>query len=219
MSTTTNIINVGGSNSEQPSIPEYLIKETIDGIPFYYRGFRSVVNQLNTKEAIMADSGLQGFLKAFLVTLLARQLDLDKYHFFVGEMGAHIDTQNNLSLDLAIFDQATLLPEKITTKYIDVPPKVVIEIDVNVELKEVDSNSLDFFVLRKVKKLHQFGVEKVIWIFSKNKTVIIATPDQKWDVLDWNQDIEILEGITFNAAQYLEKKGIQPDDFEVKSKS
>ena len=41
------------------NIPSYLIRETIDGIPFYYKDFREVLNKTKTKAEIMADSGLQ----------------------------------------------------------------------------------------------------------------------------------------------------------------
>lgn len=178
---------------------------------FYYKGFREVLNKTKTKADIRADSGLQGFIKTFFVILLSQKLDLSKYHFFVGETGAHIDRRSNLSLDLSIFDLAILIPDKITTKYIDVPPKIVIEVDVNVELEESGTNILDEFLLRKVKKLHKFGTEKIIWVFSKNKTIIVSTSDQKWDVVDWDKEIEIMDGISFNLAQYLTAKGINPD--------
>ena len=196
---------------KKQQIPKYLIKETIDGVPFYYKGFRAVLNKTKTKADIMADSGLQLFIKSWLMALLLKSIDLSKYHVFVGEAGAHIDHRNNLSLDLTVFDQSILTPDKITTKYIDVHPKIVIEIDVNVELEEPGVNTFDAFVLRKVKKLHQFGAEKIIWIFSKSKTVIIATPDNKWDVINWDNEVEILDGVSFNVAKYLQKKGINPD--------
>lgn len=72
-------------------IPNYLIKETIDGIPFYYRGFRDVLNKTKTKVDIVADSGLQGFIKIFFVLLFSQKLDLSKYQFIVGETGVHLD--------------------------------------------------------------------------------------------------------------------------------
>lgn len=194
------------------TIPSYLIKETIDGIPFYYKGFREVMNKTKTKVDIMADSGLQGFIKTFFTILFARNLDLTQYHFFVGETGAHIDRRSNLSLDISIFDKAILTPDKITTKYIDVHPKVVIEIDVNVEVENPDEHIFDTFILRKVKKLHKFGTEKIIWIFSKSKTIIISTADKKWDVVDWNEEVEILDGLKFNIAAYLKAEGVIIED-------
>ncbi len=197
-----------------PNIPEFLIRETIDGIPFYYKGFRDVINKTKTKAEIMADSGLQGFIKSWLMGLLFQHLDLSKYYIFVGETGAHIDHRNNLALDLSVYDKNVLTPDKITTKYIDVHPKLVVEIDVSVELESSDISTFDDFLLRKVRKLHQFGTEKIIWIFSKSKTVIVATPDNKWDVLEWDTDVELLEDITFNIAKHLAESDISLDEGE-----
>ncbi len=204
-------VTPSSEKTEKKSIPDYLIKETIDGIPFYYRGFREVLNKTKTKADIMADSGLQGYIKTFFTLLFAKFLDLEKYHFFVGETGAHLDRRSNLSLDLCIYDLAILTPDKITSKYLDIPPKIVIEIDVNVELENPKAHIFDEFLLRKVKKLHKFGTEKIIWIFTKSNTIIVSTDDQKWDVVDWDSEIEIMEGLTFNLAQYLAQKGINPN--------
>lgn len=192
-------------------IPALLVKETIDGIPFYYRGYRSVLNKTKKLEDIMADSGLQGLIKSYLIIFLSRKLDLKKYHIFVGEMGAHLDHRSNLALDLVIYDKSVLTADKINTKYIDVTPKIVIEVDVKVELADRNANIFTDFVLRKVRKLHAFGAEKIVWIFSRSKTVIVSAPGNTWEVLDWDQDVELLDGITFNIAQHLEEEGINPD--------
>ncbi len=189
-------------------IPASLIKETIDGVPFYYKGYRSVLNRTKKLEDIMPDSGLQLFIKRFFFTLLLQKLDASKYEIFMGEVGSHLDHRNNMGLDVTVYDKKILTPDKITNKYIDVSPKIVIEIDVNVEMEDRNSNLFEEFVLRKVRKLHQFGAEKIVWIFSKSKTVIVALPDNTWKVMEWDAEIELLEGIKFNIANYLKKEGI-----------
>ena len=190
-------------------IPAYLIKETIDGIPFYYKGYRSVINRTKKTADIMADSGLQADINAFIYGLLIKFLDLKKYKAYVGEVGNHLDHRSNMGLDVVVYDRKVLTPKKITTKYIDVAPKIVVEIDINVELPDRKANIFEEFVLRKIRKLHEFGCEKIIWIFTRSKTVIVSTPGTKWDVLHWDADIELLEGITFNIADYLKAEGIE----------
>ncbi len=56
-----------------------------------------------------------------------------------------------------------------------------------------------------------FGAEKVIWILSKPKQIIVATPGGRWEILDWNLDVELLEGHIFNIGKYFEEEGINPD--------
>lgn len=62
---------------------------------------------------------------------------------------------------------------------------------------------------KKIEALLVFGVEKVIWVLSESEKVLVATNDDKWYLTSWKNDIEILEGITFNIAQFIENEGIE----------
>lgn len=192
-------------------IPAYLISEVIDGIPFYYRGYRAVLNKTKTLEDIMADSGLQLLLKEYISELLKSGLDRKLYRIWNGEIGNHIDRRNNLGLDVVVFEKSVLTPDKITNRYVDVPAKIVVEIDVNVELPDKKTDIFEEYVVRKVNRLFAFGTEKVIWVFSKSKKVISATPHAPWQFFDWEHDIELMNGIVMNIANYLKVEGINPD--------
>jgi len=189
-------------------IPPSLIKETIDGIPFYYAGYKSVLNQTRKLEEIMPDSGLQAIIKNLLKDFLTLNLDRKLYWILIGEVGSHLNKRSNMGLDIAIYDKKVLTADKITNKYIDVAPKLVIEVDVNVEMADTTSNLFEEFVLRKVKNLHKFGTEKVVWLFTKSKTVIVAYPDGTWKVLDWDKEIELIDGVKCNIDKYLKEEGI-----------
>lgn len=190
-------------------IPEHLIRETIDGIPFYYKGYKEVLNKKKTLEDIMGDSGLQSIIKAYLMKLFAQHLDWDKYQPVCGEVGSHIDHRSNLALDVAVFDNSILTPDKITIKYIDVTPKIVIEIDVRVTLEDTSIDLFDPYIIAKVKKLMSFGTERIIWVFTRSNTIIVAKPGNLWEVFQLNEDVLLLEGITMNVGQYLQSKGIE----------
>ncbi len=43
------------------------------------------------------------------------------------------------------------------------------------------------------------------------KKVMIATPNTPWIMVEWTEDVEILEGISFNIQAFLDKRGINPD--------
>ena len=146
------------SQRKKRSIPHYLVRETNNGIAFYYRGYRSVLNKSKPFDEIMVDSGLQLFLKNYLGDVLREHLDRKIFYVFVGEGGAHLDHRSNLSLDVAVCDKSVLTPGKITTKYVDVPPKLVIEVDVNVELQNKTDDLFEEFVLRKVRRLFESGM-------------------------------------------------------------
>ncbi len=195
-------------------IPAYLVRETIDGIPFYYKGYRSVLRKTKTLEDIMGDSGLQSLLKAVIYDLLRAKLSRKKYWVLSGEVGQHIDRKNNLGLDVVVFDKSVLTVNKITTKYIDVPAKLVVEIDVNAEIPDPSSDLFQEFVVRKLNRLFAFGTPRVVWVFTQSRKILAATPDAPWQFYDWRHDVELTDGITLNLAAYLKQEGIELESEE-----
>ncbi|MEZ4906011.1 MAG: Uma2 family endonuclease, partial [Spirosomataceae bacterium] len=73
-----------------PKVPQYLIKEVLDGLPVYYKGYKSVLRKEKTLEEIMGASGLQLFIIRYLFRLLDRSLDENLFYVFTGEGGLHI---------------------------------------------------------------------------------------------------------------------------------
>lgn len=193
------------------NIPAYLVRELIDGIPFYYPGYRQILNKTKTIEEAMSDSGLQFFLKLYLYDLLKDNLDKKKYRVGAGELGFHPDYRNNMGLDVVVFDRKVLTSDKITTKFVTVPAKFVLEVDVNVELPDRNSDLFQEYVVRKVRRLFTFGTEKVVWVFTKSKTVISATSDAPWQFYEWDMDVELLNGVVMNIGSYIKSEGFNPD--------
>lgn len=192
-------------------IPAHLVREMIDGVVFYYAGYRDVLNKNKNLDEIMSDSGLQFFLKLYLYDLLKAGLDPKKYRIGSGELGFHADYRNNMGLDVVVFDRAVLTPDKITPKFVTVPAKLVVEVDVNVELPDRSTDLFEEYVVRKVRSLFTFGTEKVVWVFTKSRMVISATSTAPWTFTDWDKDIELLDGVTMNLAAYVEQEGFNLD--------
>lgn len=196
-------------------IPEHLIREVLDGTPYYYLGFRDVLNKTKTSEEIMADSGLQSLLKNIIGSLIASFFGTENHWILYGETGLHISHRNNLSLDVAVFEKAILPPAKITAKYIDVPPKLVIEIDINVEHQSKDVDVFGPYVLGKVNRLLEFGVEQVIWIMVASQKVIVAEKgSEDWRIQDLGKDVVLVNGTAVNFTKYIEEQGIKLEDFD-----
>jgi hypothetical protein len=84
-----------------------------------------------------------------------------------------------------------------------VAPKVIIEIDTKVDTQ---NDAMNYFYI-KTEKLLNFGVEKVIWITSKSKKVMIATNnDKEWKILNWQEKIEIIDGISLSITDLLKQR-------------
>ena len=191
-------------------VPDYLVKEVIDGMKFYYRDYRQVLNGKKTLEDIMGWSGLQGIIVRYFTYFVLNKIDHKKYWVIPGETGNHLGHRNNFSLDISIFDRKVLTADKVTPKYVDVPAYCVIEIDVQAEWEEGNMSDVEFIGL-KTKKLFEFGTQKLVWVLSKSKKIIVAEPDKNWQIIDWDKDIELIEGITFNVGKHLADEGINPD--------
>jgi Uma2 family endonuclease len=123
-------------------------------------------------------------------------------------LGLHVGIGNNLAGDLLIYNKQQLTADKIKNNYADIPPEVAIEIDT-----KADMNNLIFqnYISNKTNKLLNFGIKKVIWIFTHSQQINIAEQDKDWIVSTWNKDIEVIKGITFTIGNYLEENGIVVD--------
>ncbi len=96
------------SKRRKRSVPDFLIRETINGIPFYFRGYKEVLSKKKVLDDIMADSGLQTLIKRYLFEILLRNLDPKNYDVFMGEVGAHLEHKSNLGLDVVVYETSQL---------------------------------------------------------------------------------------------------------------
>jgi hypothetical protein len=186
------------------NIPSVLIHEIIDGKPLYRKGYREVLAKRKNIEDIMGSSSLQFFIIDYLLGILYPGIDRSKFIIATNEAGLHLDRRNNLAGDILIFDKDVLTIDKINKHYSSVPPKISIEIDLDIELEDFTENS---YISIKTKKLLEFGAEKVIWFLTESKNVMIATPHGDWQIRDWDQDVEIMGSIICNVGKYLKEKG------------
>jgi hypothetical protein len=185
-------------------IPPHLIYEILDGQPIYYKGYREVIQNKKTMEEIMGASGIQSVIVFYLVSFIAKFINEEIYSVLTNEAGLHLDQRSNLSNDIAIYETSVLTPDKINRKYVDVPPKIAIEIDIDGDVEHLTESG---YIYKKTHKMLAFGTQKVVWVLTAAQVVIVAT-NEKIETISWHKDIELMEGHCFNIGQYLDKKGI-----------
>lgn len=190
-------------NALEESIPTSLIREIIDGKPYYYKGYRNVLAGIIDEEGIMGCSTLQAFIVTYLVRVLLRSIDENQYFIATNEPGLHINLRNNLASDIMIFDYNVLTIDQINLNYAQVTPKVCIELDTRIELEDITESE---FVTLKTMKLLEFGAEKVIWFFTETKKVMVATPGS-WTTFGWDHEVSLMPGALCNVGQYFRSKG------------
>lgn len=193
---------------ELAEVPDSLIFEVLDGKPVYFKGYEDVLNGTKHQEEIMGISGLQGILLSYLVELIFTKIGSKEYRILFNEIGVHINHQQNLASDIGIYDRKLVTADKITTKYLDVPAKVFIEVDIKADVQDYGETG---YIKKKTQLLLDFGADKVLWILSKPKLVITATPDGKWSFDEWDMDVELMDGHVFNIGNYLASEGINPE--------
>jgi hypothetical protein len=180
-------------------IPSALIYEIIDGKPIYYKGYREVIAGTKTIEEVIWTSSLRGVVLEHILRKLFNSCNENKYRFLTNRLVIHCDNRTNFSANIAIFD-AEKLPVKAADKhYALIPPKIQIEVDIDADLGNFETP--DAYIYAKTEKLLDFGVEKMIW--SDSKKILVATKDENWEIINWNKEVEVLNGISFNIGKYL----------------
>ncbi|GAB4028288.1 Uma2 family endonuclease [Spirosoma gilvum] len=186
------------------AIPSSLVYEVLNGRPLYYRGYKEVLAKNLNPESVMGSSALQSILVSLIHSYIMLNRDKKKYIPVTNEAGVHLALTDNLSCDVAIFEKGTF---EITTKYFDVAPKIVIEVDVKIDLTEFDGIEFNY-VAEKNQRLFDFGVERVLWVLSKHRRVMIAQPNQDWIFTDWGNDITVMDGCILNVKKLLDEEEI-----------
>ena len=183
------------------NISKSLIYEMVDGKPIYYKGYKKYLNGEKQLEELMGSSYLQSLIITKLVFLLMSNLS-EKYLVLTNEIGLQFQDKGWRAADIAIVETKKLKHVEKTNKYLNIPPKVVIEIDTKAELEEV-KDSFGYFH-KKTDELLNFGVERVIWIFTDSEKIMISTQNKDWQILNWSKDIEIIDGLIINLEALLD---------------
>ncbi|MEM9829820.1 MAG: Uma2 family endonuclease [Bacteroidota bacterium] len=188
-------------------IPEPLIYEVLNGQPIPYRGFQEVMAGDKKLEDIMGSSGLQSFVVSdILLRFLFKNLPEDKYYILSNEAGLHLSKKNNLSTDIGIYPADLLIPNKLTDKYLNIPPLIAIEVDTKADLSQF--NTPQDYLYQKTQALLDFGTERVIWISTASKKAMIATAQEDWVTHDWTKPVVLLPDVSCPLADLLAKRGI-----------
>ncbi len=191
------------------AIPNSLIREVLNGKPYYYKGYKEVLNGTKTLEEIMGSATLQAFLVARIVYLLIKDLDTSLYDVFTNEAGLLFGKKDYTSGDTFIFRSQDLLTTGLDNKYSRVAPYIAIEVDVKIDLEKDNDKE---YVFTKIKKYLDFGVSKVIWIFTETQHIIIATQNDEWIITNLDKKIEITDTCTLcilDILNILKEKGIR----------
>lgn len=178
------------------SIPDFLVYEVINGKPIAYRDYKKVILGEKSLEEIMGSSLLQSWLVAEILHFIRVRLNTKKYLIVTNEAGLKSKENSYRSGDIAIFSKEMIQEQLFSNGYAKNPPRIVIEVDTKANLEDYE-NPLDYFY-EKTEELLNWGVEKVIWIFTTSRKVMFSEKNKPWITFSWNQDIEVIDSIVIN---------------------
>lgn len=84
-------------------VPEYLIRDVIDGEVFYYAGYQDVLNNKKTAEEVRACSGLQSWIISDLLRIFFLEIKDKKYYALTNNVGIHLAEKDNLESGFGFF--------------------------------------------------------------------------------------------------------------------
>lgn len=198
----TETANPALAPSEQ--IPSFLIYETLNGRPLYRKGYRDVLAKRKTPGEIMGCSDLQAIIVSALHGYIYNQVNRKAYWIVTNEPGLHIRLGDNLSNDIAIYDKQNVT---IKGKFFDVAPKVVVEVDIKIDLEEFPAKEMDY-IYEKTQAMLDFGTERVIWITTKSRKIFVAVQGETWLTLNWDATVPVIDSVTLNVSDILTKEGV-----------
>jgi len=175
-----------------------LTYEVVDGKPIYYRGYKEVLAGRKTPEEVMGASFFHADLVGALVWFLRDRLG-GKYRVVAGELGYFVG-KGWRNLDVAVFRYEDVKDKLESESYIDVAPVLVFEINIRAEVESEME-----YVLRKSEDLLKSGVEKVVWIFTKSKKMMVFERGKRGVILDWEDEIPLIEGLKLNLPALLKR--------------
>ncbi len=171
------------------SIPDSLIYEVVEEQPVYYKNYESVLKGTKSEAEIVGSSYLQSWLITQLILIIGKLQG--KYTILSNEVGLQLSPKTWRAADIAIFEKTQLQNKKIDNKYINIAPKVIIEIDTKASV-ETGKDAVGY-IHEKTEALLGFGTEKFLWIFTESKKVMIAEKKQTdWKISGWNKKLELL---------------------------
>jgi len=188
---------------ENKKLLKELIYEEVNGKPIYYKNYKLVIKGKKNLEEVMASSGLHALILETIRDYLKKMLK-KAYIILTGEVGVKT-ISGYRALDIGIFDFDKIKPYLNRDKILPICPIIAIEIDTKADLKEDEYMN---YIYDKANDLLNSGAEKVIWILTKPKIILVAQKEKTWEIKKWNDDIEVMENIKFNLNRLLKEVGI-----------
>jgi hypothetical protein len=187
---------------------EDLIYEIIDGKPIFYSKAHTVMQELLLVDELkFSESSQPGVLSA-ISQFLWDNLPESEYQIFTNGVGYEPDDSNHLELDIAVCRQAAMKGQSLT-KPLKVAPELVVLKD-SVAGIDDPSRLLGYFH-EKIKKIMDYGTQRLVWINTISQTITIAEQDNAhWRTVDWEEEMAWIFDLRLSLEDVLSESSFFP---------
>ena len=127
----------------------------------------------------------------------------EAYVVLTHELGLQLPRGKWRAADIVIYHQDQLRSVPLHNRYLAIPPQVVIEVDTQADLSQFNT-PLDYYPT-KTDALLDFGVHKVIWIFTDARKVMVAERGRNWITHGWESDVMVVGDIAMDLARLVDQ--------------
>ncbi|SDH02258.1 hypothetical protein SAMN04487996_12730 [Dyadobacter soli] len=182
-----------------------LIFEELDGHSLCYKGYKDVLDGVKSLEEITGNGIFKALVTSITSWYIAEILRNEPYWVLCNEAGLHISHGNNLVTDVVVFDKA-LIKDVFSNKYADVPPRLAIQVDVKIEADHFSDENA--YMFRKSEKMLEFGTERVIWILTEDRKIMVMDRSREWSSYEWSEMVPAFDQYQFCLNNLLEEEGV-----------
>ncbi len=190
------------AQAKAPTIPAELIYEVFRGKPIYYRGYREVLAGNKKSEQIMGSSILQSLIVSILHNWVSNKMSA-QFFVLTNELGLQLAKKEQRAADIALYPKAVLRDKLMSVKYADVAPQILIEIDTKADLEDLTNPQSYYF--EKTTQLLDWGVERLIWVFTDSRKIMVAEKGKKWTLQNWSDPVRVHGRYSVNLEKLLEE--------------
>lgn len=191
----------------EATVPENLVREEFNRRKWYFKGYKSVLQKQKHASEITGNNSKIAVLIPLIAFNIGNLINKKEYITAINEPGLEINKKTRLVNNLAIYRKSDVT---ISNKYFDVPPRLVIEVDIKVDFSEVDEEHKDFeYVLEKSQVMIDFGVERIIWISTSTKKIMVFSKTERWYITNFDETVSLFDGHELNLAQLLKDEDLE----------
>ena len=191
--------------SEDPDVPvpDALVYEVMAGQPIYYHDMQDVLQGTQSPEAAMGSSYIQSFVISAIFQYLVQHLP-EHFRVLTNELGLKLKENTWLAADIAVYAMEQLQEAPLHNHYLEIPPRVIIEVDTKADLGQF-ATGMDYYTA-KTDALLAFGVQRVIWVFTDTRKIMVAEPNRDWTIQDWSRPLAVMDEITLQIANLVDEQ-------------